>query len=161
MTQRPTDVVAQRLAAIKAASNEAIICENVDGTIASWNPAAERMFGYTRDEIVDREMSLLVPPERAQEDRARRDRVLSGGVDSFETRRVAKMGRVIEVALTSAPLFDAHGTAVGIVTIARDLSGQRHTERQLERTKSVLVEAQEIARLGIWQWDLVTNEVTW
>ena len=153
-----SDAAAQRFAAIEEASSEAIVDEHVDGTIASWNAAAERMFGYTRDQIIGRPVSALVPPDREQEDRARRDRITSGtAVDAFDTRRVTKSGRLVDVAVTSIPLRDDHGVTIGCVTIYRDLSSQN----QLARAKTTLVEAQALARLGIWEWDVVTGESTW
>ncbi|HEV7557108.1 MAG TPA: PAS domain S-box protein [Kofleriaceae bacterium] len=152
MTQGGTSDIAQRLAAIEGASHEAIVDEHVDGTIASWNAAAERMFGHTRDQIVGRSVSLLVPPDREQEDRTRRDRVASGSVvEPFDTRRLTKSGRLVDVAVTSIPL------PTGCVTIYRDLSSQT----QLARAKTTLVEAQALARLGIWEWDVITGESTW
>src|SRR5215813_2327654 len=105
-----SDDAAQRLAVLEGASSEAIVDERLDGTIARWNPAAERLFGYAREQIVGRDVSILVPTDRVHEDRARRDRIASGArVDTFDTRRIAKSGRIIDVAVTSAPIFDAAG----------------------------------------------------
>jgi PAS domain S-box-containing protein len=153
MTQGGSSEIAQRLAAIEGASHEAIVDEHADGTIASWNAAAERMFGYTREQIIGRAVSVLVPPDREPEERARRDRVTSGSaVDAFDTRRLTKTGRLVDVAVTSIPFGGG-----GCVTIYRDLSSQT----ELERAKTTLASAQALARLGIWEWDVVTGESTW
>jgi PAS domain S-box-containing protein len=158
MTQAPPDEATQRLAIVESASHEAIVGEDLAGLVTSWNPAAERMFGYPRDHMLGRSLEAIVPADRMQEERARRDRVASGmAVDAFDTRRIGKAGRMIDVAVVSAPVRDAKGDVIGAVTVMRDLSSQN----QLERTKAVLVDAQELARLGIWEWDLVTGEATW
>ena len=88
------DVLQARLAAIVATSDDAIVSKNLDGIVESWNAAAERMFGYTAEEMIGKPIALLVPPERPDEEPGILARLRRGeGVDHFETVRVRKLGQ--------------------------------------------------------------------
>jgi PAS domain S-box-containing protein len=118
-----------RLAAIVESSQDAIISRTLDGTILSWNSGAERIFGYAAPEVVGRRMPMLVPPERHIEESAILARVARGEkIDPFETRRIGKDGKVIDVSVTFSPLRDDRGQIVGASNIARDITERKATE---------------------------------
>ena len=117
------------LAAVVESSDDAIITESLDGRIDTWNRAAERMFGYTADEVVGRPVSLLLPPERLSEEDEAIDRIRRGDiVRHFETERLAKNGDRILVSLTISPVLTPTGEIYGFSRIARDLTEHRALE---------------------------------
>ena len=135
------------LAAIVESSDDPIISKTLDGIIRSWNRAAERLFGHSAEEAVGRHITLLIPPERADEEVAILERLRRGErIEHFETVRVAKSGRRIDVALTISPIRDATGAIVGASKIARDISGKRAAEEAQERTIAELMRAEEALR---------------
>lgn len=136
-SKTPLSDVTAWLAAIVASSDDAILGKALDGAITSWNPAAERLYGYTSDEVLGRPVALLVPPERGDEVPVIIARIARGEhVDHFETVRVRKDGSRVDVSLTLSPIRDASGAIVGISTIARDISAQmREVERRLEEAQ--------------------------
>jgi PAS domain S-box-containing protein len=125
--QKGALAVAQRLAAIVESSDDAIIGRTLDGIITSWNPAAEKMFGYSSKEIVGKHIDLLGPSDRAGEMISILAKLSGGrGVDNFETVRVRKDGTVFPVSLTVSPIRDAEGTVVAASVIYRDVSERNH-----------------------------------
>jgi PAS domain S-box-containing protein len=126
-TQRQLFEAAQRLAAIVESSQDAIIGGTLDGIITSWNPAAEKMYGYLRAEVVGRPVSLLVPPDRTGEAIAVIAKVSAGQhVEQFDTLNVRKDGTVFPISLTVSPIRDANEAVVGASVICRDVSELRH-----------------------------------
>src|SRR3954470_8761355 len=124
---------AARLAAIVESSNDAIISKDLNGTIITWNPAAEQLFGYRADEVIGRSITLLIPEERLGEEEDTLARLRRGEViDHFDTVRRRKDGSSVDISLTISPIRSADGTVVGASKIARDISEQRRTTRELE-----------------------------
>jgi PAS domain S-box-containing protein len=118
----------QRLAAIVESSDDAIISKSLDGTITSWNHAAERIYGYRPDEAIGQPTSILAPLDR-DDDPTILERVASGqSIEQYETIRRTKDGQTIDVALTVSPIKDADGRIVGASTIARDVSERKRSE---------------------------------
>ncbi len=122
------------LAAIVESSDDAIISKDLNGVVRSWNSAAERMFGYTADEMVGQSIRKIIPDDRQHEE----DRVLASiragmRVEHFETLRKAKDGRLIAISLTVSPMRDTDGRIVGASKIARDISEAKRAQYQLER----------------------------
>jgi len=114
---------AQRMAEIVEGSDDAIISRTLDGTITSWNPAAERMFGYRGKEIVGTSIDLLIPEDRAGEMISILARISAGtSVTNFETTRLRKDGTAVAVSLTTSPHRDEAGAVVGASVIFRDLA---------------------------------------
>ncbi|MBI2958500.1 MAG: PAS domain S-box protein, partial [Chloroflexi bacterium] len=114
------------LAAIVLSSEEAIMGESLDGTITSWNPAAERMFGHSEKEALGRPLSIIGAPDRIQEFRSIIDRVKAGKkVERFETQRMRKDGRQIDVSVTVSPVRDQDGRLMGLSVIDRDITALR------------------------------------
>ena len=115
-----------RLAAIVEHSDDAIIGKTLDGIITSWNPAAERMYGYTAQEVTGESIALLSPTDQAGDMHTILARIRAGQpVERFETTRVRKDGSAITVSLTVSPIHDQHGAIIGASTIARDMTGAR------------------------------------
>jgi PAS domain S-box-containing protein len=137
-----------RLAAIVECSDDAIIGKTLDGIIVSWNPGAERIYGYSEEEVIGQPVSLLVPPERPDEVTQILDKVKRGKkVDHFETVRLRKDGTRIHVSLSVSPIRDAAGQITGASTIARDITERKRAEealRQSEQRYRDLVEHSEI-----------------
>ncbi|HET8649595.1 MAG TPA: PAS domain S-box protein [Gemmatimonadales bacterium] len=125
-----------RLAAIVESSDDAIISKDLDGTLRSWNPAAERIFGYNADEMIGATIFKLIPPELHEEERGILRRIAAGEhIAHFETDRVRKDGRRIRVSLTLSPLRDSAGHLIGASSIKRDVTAQRNLETQLNRAQ--------------------------
>jgi PAS domain S-box-containing protein len=120
------------LAAIVESSHDAIVSKTLDGRITSWNPGATRLLGYAAQEIIGKPITTIVPPELHAEEAEVLARLRSGQrVDHFETVRVTKDGRRIDVSLTVSPIRDEHGEIIGASKIARDISERKRAERQL------------------------------
>src|SRR5664280_2747641 len=114
------------LAAIVEHSNDAIIAKTLDGIVTSWNPAAERMYGYSSEEMLGKSIELHSPKDRSGEIKDILAKVKAGQpVEHFETERVRKDGTVFPVSLTVSPIRDPDGAVVGASTIARDVTEQR------------------------------------
>jgi PAS domain S-box-containing protein len=127
-----TDQIQARLAAIVESSQDAVISKTLDGTIQSWNAEAERLFGHTAEEAVGRSITLIIPPDRLDEERLIVERLGRGErVEHFKTVRMSKTGRLIDISLTISPIRDAAGRVIGASKIARDVTDQRRTEEAL------------------------------
>ncbi|MDB5715418.1 MAG: hypothetical protein JWO15_2815 [Sphingomonadales bacterium] len=151
---RRGEAAERRLASIVASSDDAIISKDLDGTVTSWNKAAERLFGYTADEIIGKTILLIVPEDRQKEETDIIGRIRRGEhIDHYDTIRQAKDGRAIWTSLTVSPLRDAQGTIVGASTIARDMTERRHADEHRKtlidelnhRVKNTLAVVQAIA----------------
>jgi PAS domain S-box-containing protein len=122
-----------RLAAIIESSDDAIISKTTEGIITSWNPGAEKVFGYSAEEAVGKPMQMLIPPERANEEPEILARIARGeGIDHFETVRVRKDGARIDVSVTLSPLRDNKGKIIGASKIARDITDRKLAEAKLQ-----------------------------
>ena len=124
-----------RLAAIVESADDAIIGEMLDGTIISWNQGAERIYGYSAAEIIGKPISILIEPDRPDEMPKILDRIKRGQkIDHYETVRVGKGGKQINISLTISPLKDASGKIIGASTIARDITERKRIEEELRVT---------------------------
>ncbi|HXA45232.1 MAG TPA: PAS domain S-box protein, partial [Candidatus Angelobacter sp.] len=116
-------LAARRLAAFVESSNDAIIGKDLDGIITDWNQGAERLFGYTAKEIVGAPVARLIPADRQSEEALILERILRGEkVERFETLRLAKDGRAIQVSITTSPISNAEGRIIGAAKIIRDIT---------------------------------------
>ena len=121
----------RRLAAIIESSDDAIITKDLNGTITSWNAAAERLFGYKPDEIVGRSILTLIPPDRQHEEPDIIERIRRGErIDHYETVRRRKDGSQFDISVTVSPLKDQKGQIIGASKIARDISDRIKNERR-------------------------------
>jgi PAS domain S-box-containing protein len=132
---------AQRMTAIVENCEDAIIGKTLGGAITSWNPAAERMYGYASKEIIGRSIDLLAPQDRAGEIAAILDRIKSGeSVQHFETIRVRKDGSAIRVSISESPIRGEDGVVVGASTIARDMTDAR---KAFEAARAMIESSQD------------------
>gem|GEM_PF-628582 len=151
-----------KVAAIVESSDDAIISTDLEGKILSWNAGAERTYGYSAEEVIGRHVSLLFPPNRPDEESGVVERIRRGErIKHFETVRVAKDGRQIPVSLTVSAVRDAEGNLTGISKIVHDITERKRVQAELQAREAQLNEAQAIAHLGNWEWDVATNKVTW
>jgi PAS domain S-box-containing protein len=124
------DLSAQWLAAIVASSDDAIISKDLNGIVLSWNGAAERMFGFTADEMIGQSIRRIIPDDRQSEEDTVLASIRAGQrLEHFETIRKTRDGRLIPVSLTVSPVLDATGRVVGASKIARDISERKRAER--------------------------------
>jgi PAS domain S-box-containing protein len=138
----------ERLAALVDSSDDAIISKTLDGTIKTWNRGAERVFGYSSAEMAGKQMLLLIPPDRVNEESEILDRIRRGeSVEHFETVRVRKDGRKIDISATISPIKDSSGAIVGASKIARDITQRKQTEDRLAgQTEELSRQAEELLR---------------
>jgi len=124
---------AMRLAAIVESSDDAIVSKNLDGIILTWNPSAERLFGYTAEEAIGRPVTMIIPEDRLHEEVEVLRRIRAGIlVNHFETVRRHKDGHDLDISLTVSPIRDETGTIVGASKIARDISEQKRLRRMAD-----------------------------
>jgi PAS domain S-box-containing protein len=128
------------LAAIIHSSDDAIISKTLDGIVSSWNEGAQRIFGYTAEEMIGQPILLLIPEDRVNEEPMILERLKRGErVDHFETRRISKNGTLLDVSLTISPIRDKSGKIVGASKIARNITEQKEAER-------IIIEGKEAFR---------------
>jgi PAS domain S-box-containing protein len=136
-----------QLASIVESSDDAIASKTLDGIITSWNAGAERLFGYAASEVLGKPMALLIPPERADEEPTILARITRGEkTDHFETVRLTKDGRRVDVSVTISPMRDAQGRIIGASKIARDTTERRLAEVKLQAQLARLNLLQQITR---------------
>jgi PAS domain S-box-containing protein len=130
-----------RLSAIVENSDDAIVGKDLDGRITSWNKGAEKIFGYSPQEAIGRPITMIIPPDRLGEETEILKRLRRGErVDHFETIRLAKDQRQVEVSLTISPILDAEGRVIGASKIARDITEKKRSEKELKRAHEQLLQ---------------------
>ena len=156
--QEKGQVESARLAAIVAGSDDAIVSKNLDGRVTSWNASATRIFGYDADEMIGQSILRIIPDELRQEEAEILARLRRGErIEHFDTVRIAKDGRRIDVSLTVSPLRDKAGIIVGASKVARDISEQKRAKELQDllfgelnhRVKNTLATIQAIARQSL------------
>jgi two-component system, chemotaxis family, CheB/CheR fusion protein len=151
--RKRAEEVRQRLVAIIESSDDAILSKNLDGIIASWNRGAERLFGYTADEIIGKSVTLLIPAERLDEEPEILGRIRRGEhIDHYETVRLRKDGSLVDISLSVSPVKDGHGNIIGASKIARDITERKQAQVRQEmltrelhhRTKNIFAVVQAV-----------------
>src|SRR5262245_26923269 len=147
------DQIRQRLASIVESSDDAIISKDFNGIITSWNKGAQQIFGYTSDEVIGKPITVLMPPDRYDEETEILGRIRQGKrVDHYETIRQSKDGRLLNISLTVSPMRNAEGRIIGASKIARDITERKQAEarqalltRELHhRTKNLFAVVQAV-----------------
>ena len=127
------------LASIVDSSDDAIISKNLDGTITSWNKGAHRIFGYTAEEAVGQHITLIIPEARRNEETHILEKLRRGErVEHFETVRVSKYGRPLDISLSISPLKDASGRVVGSSKVARDITERKRVAQEMSERAQLL-----------------------
>jgi len=137
--RRNVEAANLRLAAIVESSTDAIISKDLNGIIISWNQGAQQMFGYSAQEIVGHPVARLIPPGRQSEENDILERVRRGErVQPFETVRLRKDGKEIQVSAAASPVKDAAGRVIGASKIARDITEQKRVQAELQKQRAEL-----------------------
>jgi PAS domain S-box-containing protein len=135
------------LAAIVDSSDDAIISKGLDGIITSWNAGASRIFGYSPEEAIGRPISMLIPPDRLEEEPEIISRLQKGErMDHFETVRMRKNRSLVHISVTISPVRDSNGTIIGASKVARDITGQKLAQQEMAR---LLDEMKRIDRMKV------------
>src|SRR4051812_45655554 len=146
------------LAAIVASSDDAIVSKDLNGIVTSWNPAAERIFGFTAEEMIGSSILKIIPEHLHSEETHILSRIRQGlRIDHFETTRRRKDGRMVNISVTVSPVLDTHGRVMGASKIARDVGA----EREGERARGVLAAIVESSDDAIISKDLSGIITSW
>jgi PAS domain S-box-containing protein len=149
------------LAALIASADDAIISKTLDGIITSWNKGAERIYGYTEDEVIGKSVTILMPEGHLDEEPTILSRLKAGErIEHYETVRVRKDGSLVDISLTVSPIVGPGGNIIGASKIARDITELRRARQQLEEASTGLNLALVASHLGDWSWDARTDVVT-
>jgi PAS domain S-box-containing protein len=158
--QRRANELQRYFAAIVASSDDAILSKDLNGVIQSWNQGAQRMFGYTAEEVIGKPVTILMPEGRKNEEPTILSRVRRGErIDHYETIRQRKDGALIDISLTVSPIKDDKGTVIGASKIARDISERKTAERVVQQAKEELARANEELEQRVKERTASLNEV--
>jgi PAS domain S-box-containing protein len=147
--RKRSEMATGRLAAIVESSEDAIVSKNLESVITSWNQSAERLFGYTASEAIGKSITLIIPPDRQNEEDQIIERIRRGErIEHFETERVRKDGTRVPLSLTISPVKDAAGNVIGASKIARDITERRESQRALQESEQRLRKVERIAAAG-------------
>jgi PAS domain S-box-containing protein len=142
--RKEAEVAKVRLAAIVESSDDAIISKDLNGVIASWNHGAEQLFGYRDSEIIGKPITLLIPPDRHDEEAVILPRIRRGErIEHYETVRRRKDGSLLDISLSVSPIKDAKGRIIGASKIARDITRRKQIEAALHEAKETLAKSHE------------------
>lgn len=146
--QKQLDQARMQLAAIVESSDDAIVSQDLNGILTSWNSGAERMFGYSAEEMIGRSVMVLIPPELHHEEVDIMQKLMLGGrLEHFETQCLKKDGQRTDVSLAISPIRDTNGRIIGASKIARDISDRRRVDEARVRLAAI-VESSDDAIIG-------------
>ena len=152
--ERDAAELSNRLAAIVASSDDAIISKSLDGVIVTWNEGATRIFGWQPEEVIGRSITILIPADRLEEEPAILARIRAGQrVDHYQTVRVRKDGSFVDISLSISPVRNAAGDIVGASKIARDITQQKRAEQALRVSNERFRLMADSAPVLIWMAD--------
>jgi PAS domain S-box-containing protein len=158
---RDPEIAPYWLSAVIESADDAIITKSLEGVITSWNAGAQRIFGYTAEEVIGKSVTILIPEDHINEEPTILSRLRAGErIEHYETVRRRKDGTLLDISLTVSPIVGPGGRIVGASKIARDITEQRRAQRQLNEAAERLNLALAAARLGDWSWDASTDVVT-
>jgi PAS domain S-box-containing protein len=148
--RKQVESTAARLAAIVESSDDAIIGKDLQGEVTSWNPGAERMFGYPACEMVGQPIMRMIPPDRLQEEMGIMGLIRRGeSVKHFDTERVCKDGTMVPISVTVSPIKDSNGKIIGASKVARDITGRKLAEEARSASEARYRALFEYAPVGI------------
>lgn len=158
--RQQAEIEIARLAAIVESSEDAIISKNLDGIIISWNLGAEKLFGYTAKEIIGQSINKLISAEYQEEKEQIIQKIYRGEhIYHYDTKRVTKDGKLIDVSISISPIKDHTGKIIGSSRIARDITERKQAEAALRQSEERWQLAVSGNNDGIWDWNVKTNEV--
>ena len=150
------------LAAIVHSSGDAVISKTLEGIVTSWNEAAEQMFGYAADEMIGQPITKLIPAERLDEEPKIIEQLKKGErVEHFETKRVTKNKKMLDISLSISPVKSKEGKIIGASKIARDITAQKELYEALAENEERLRMAIQSTKLGTWEFFPLTGVLTW
>jgi PAS domain S-box-containing protein len=159
---RSSELAPYWLSAIIESAEDAIITKTLDGVITSWNKGAERIFGYTAEEVIGKPVSVLIPPDHSDEEPRILARLRQGErIEHYETLRTRKDGTLVDISLTVSPIRGPEGRIIGASKIARDITARKRAEGSLARSEERLALAQGAGNIGTFDWDIRTDSVEW
>ncbi len=163
ITQRSSDYnTLLKLESIIQCTDDAVISLSLDGIIQSWNPAAEKIFGYTSKEVIGNPIVLMIPGDNIKDKLDILVRIEQGKhIDQFETVLRRKNGSLIDISATISPVLNSEGKVVGVSTIARDITKRKRAEEELKKKEHLLSESQRIGHIGSWHYELANQQLTW
>jgi two-component system, sensor histidine kinase and response regulator len=151
-----------RAATVIDNSNDAIIVKDIDGIISNWNPGAERLYGFSAEEMIGQSITRIFPADLEDDFGEIMSRLRAGQrIDHYETTRVRKDGREVAVSISISPFTDSEGHVTGAVSIARDVTARKEMELALLASEQRLRLALEFGDIGAWDWNIATSEVIW
>ena len=160
--RRDAEEVRARMAAIVESSDDAIVSKDLNGIILSWNAGAVRIFEYTAEEVLGRPITLIIPPERSDEEAQILEKLRRGErIEHYETVRVTKSGRRINVSLTISPIRNPEGQVIGASKIGRDITARKQVEEALRESQAQLALALDSSHTAIFDWDIVNRLGLW
>ena len=161
--ERAAALARAELAAVVESSSDAIITATLDGTIRTWNAGAERIYGYSSQEAIGAHGEMLTPGPRERElQRDLATRVCAGEiVEPMEVQRRRRDGGLIDMSVTVSPVRDPDGVVIGISSVGRDITERTRAEQELARSRDLLRQAEELAQMGSWEWDIARDQITW
>lgn len=160
--RRRVEAAAAHLAAIVEFSDDAIIGKDLTGIVTSWNAGAEKTFGYSAREMLGQSITRLIPPDRQQEEVVILESIRRGeSVRHFDTVRLRKDGSYVDVSVAVSAIKDRNGHIVGASKVAREITERKQVERILKESEERMRLATEATAVGIWEWNIQTNEVRW
>jgi len=151
--RKQAELTDQRLAAIVDSSHDAIVSKDLNGLITTWNRGAERLFGYTSEEMIGRSITTLIPPDRHHEEAQILESIRGERVEPYETVRKHGDGSLVEVSVSVSPLRNAAGEVIGASKIARDITERKKAESTLAERNLQLALAERAALVGTIAYD--------
>ena len=160
--RKKTEDKIQVLANVVESSNDAVMTESIDGIITSWNKGAEQIYGYSAKEVLGKPMSILEPSILVGETKELVELIEQGDrIHHYETLRLRKDGKVINVSLTLSPIYDASEKLTAILVIARDISESKKTEKELQRREKRYRIVTEQTGQVVYDYDSRTDKGSW
>lgn len=159
--RKRAEEVQSQMAAIVESSEDAIISKTLEGTILSWNAGAEKIFGYSAEEIIGKSVTTIIPPELHEEEHKILDQLRRGErIEHYETARIGKNGHRIDISLSISPIYDAQGRIVAAAKVARDITADRRAEEELRQNEERFRELANNIDQFAWTCD-ETGAITW